>query len=63
MRFFPAKLTKDYVQVGLLLVVAPQLTSLYLTYLTHELHKKNIMPGQQNNHDKNQPPSPMRRLL
>ncbi|HBB53079.1 MAG TPA: hypothetical protein DCZ80_04185 [Legionellales bacterium] len=59
MRFFPAKLTKDFVQVGLLLV-APQLTSLYLT---HELHKKNIMPGQQNNHDKNQPPSPMRRLL
>jgi hypothetical protein len=59
MRFFPVKLTKDFVQVGLLLV-APQLTSLYLM---HELDKKNIMTGQQNHHDKNQLPSPMRRLL
>ena len=57
MNFFKAKFTKEGVQFGLLFASSNAINLLFL------VRHYNEMNGPKNHHDKNQLPSPMRRLL
>ena len=57
MNFFKAKFTKEGVQFGLLFASSNAINLLFL------VRHYNEMNGPKNHNDKNQLPSPMRRLL